>query len=438
MTLLPRTKQPPPMYGARGSTVPAKYIKHDQQDTNKAPTTLYTPSPTPEHCANCSMELATDHDMRRHLDQHEFCPAEDCSFVALASVMERHIEANHITGLYKTVRKVWTPEDISAWRAERCKRFPTATNVEKAKRAKEQRVKRGERLESSKPHFAKSGDRRRSGPLTNTNDRKTQTKRQRRTVKMAVGQIEQQKVRMEQEKRDTSLLEDAVYLNPTLVPIFPGTSRMTDYEHIEAKVKSKQNALSNMLGMYGTDSDDDDEPIDAENTVEVVDSPITVVNSIISIDTTKEQRQIKTMLVELTQECSAKTLVDTDSMNVSSSSDEGPEELPIERKVEAFSAPSAPQKLKSSTDKIERSSRPTTRHSSGREKPIYGLNYKRARETSKQNTMLSKLLASDIRHERNVLLQCVRYVCEQNFFDIGSSAISLTTETINISKDVNA
>jgi len=29
MTLLPRAKQPPPMYGARGSTVPAKYLAQE-------------------------------------------------------------------------------------------------------------------------------------------------------------------------------------------------------------------------------------------------------------------------------------------------------------------------------------------------------------------------------------------------------------------------
>lgn len=34
MTLLPRAKQPPPMYGARGSTVPAKYLNQHQQQVN--------------------------------------------------------------------------------------------------------------------------------------------------------------------------------------------------------------------------------------------------------------------------------------------------------------------------------------------------------------------------------------------------------------------
>ncbi|KAL1397336.1 hypothetical protein pipiens_020149, partial [Culex pipiens pipiens] len=33
--------------------------------------------------------------------------------------------------------------------------------------------------------------------------------------------------------------------------------------------------------------------------------------------------------------------------------------------------------------------------------------------------MLEKLLDKDIRHERNVLLQCVRFVVDNKFFGIG-------------------
>jgi len=84
---------------------------------------IYNSPPRPEYCANCGMELATEQDMKRHLEQHETCPADDCDFAALANVLERHIEAHHITGLYKSVKKVWTPEDIAAWRAERRKKL---------------------------------------------------------------------------------------------------------------------------------------------------------------------------------------------------------------------------------------------------------------------------------------------------------------------------
>lgn len=111
----------------------------------------------------------------------------------------------------------------------------------------------------------------------------------------------------------------------------------------------------------------------------------------------------------------------------STSSDEAPEEVPIERKTQ----PSAdPAPVGSTTEgKSKAADKPIQRTESQKgaikrpipKKRVLGLNYKQARQMTKQNTMLSKLLEPDIRHERNVLLQCVRYVCEQNFFGIGSS-----------------
>ncbi len=36
---------------------------------------------------------------------------------------------------------------------------------------------------------------------------------------------------------------------------------------------------------------------------------------------------------------------------------------------------------------------------------------------SKKPTLLQQLLADEIRHERNILLQCVRYIVDRNFFE---------------------
>jgi len=68
------------------------------------------------------MELANSQDMKLHLEQHEFCPADDCDFAALHNILERHIESNHITGTYVKVKKVWSEEELAAWRAERRKK----------------------------------------------------------------------------------------------------------------------------------------------------------------------------------------------------------------------------------------------------------------------------------------------------------------------------
>lgn len=51
------------------------------------------------------------------------------------------------------------------------------------------------------------------------------------------------------------------------------------------------------------------------------------------------------------------------------------------------------------------------------------------------NPFLEKLLQEDIRHERNVLLQCVNYVVRNNFFDPPPPiAVSNTTAEIVVAE----
>ncbi|XP_030571251.1 nuclear fragile X mental retardation-interacting protein 1 isoform X2 [Drosophila novamexicana] len=397
-------------------------------NSNEAQSVSSRAPPRTEYCANCSMELATAQDMRLHLEQHEQCPSEDCSFAAMTSILEQHIEANHITGLYKTVKKVWTPEDVAAWRAERCKRFPTAANVEIAKQAKEQRLKRGERLEASKTRFGKPEDRRRTRPQTNNRDHPKKTNKPRNKSNTQVARIEPQKPQTSPVTTEKHIAVGTIGLRSICSSTFRGTSKMTDYKHVKTKEKDKVNALSSMLGMYGTDSENEDETSDADNSDEIDFSPVSRVEPKTGVDTIVELGKDVQSIDMPALKCPAMPLVDIEtkppSENGSGSCDEAPEELPIERKTETDSAPSttkeqinpkATEKCKSNTVSNVKRPAPKKVHS--------GLNYKRARRVSHQNTMLSKLLAPDIRHERNVLLQCVRYVCEQNFFGIGKSGL---------------
>ncbi|XP_067626051.1 FMR1-interacting protein NUFIP1 [Eurosta solidaginis] len=104
------------------------------------------------------------------------------------------------------------------------------------------------------------------------------------------------------------------------------------------------------------------------------------------------------------------------------SDDEAPDEAPIARSSdiptptkrtqpiknnEASTSDLAPAVKRSKTDQLARCRQQKS-----------GLDYRKAR-LRKQNTLLEKLLEPEIRHERNVLLQCVRYVCENKFFGIG-------------------
>ncbi|BFF96677.1 nuclear fragile X mental retardation-interacting protein 1 [Drosophila madeirensis] len=417
MTLLPRAKQPPPMYGARGSTVPAKYLEQSTITSLPQAPPVYKSPPRPEHCHNCGMELANAQDMRRHLDQHEACPAEGCDFAALHNIVEHHIEANHITGVYQKVKKLWTPEDTAAWRAERRKKFPTAANVELAKRAQEQRLKRGESLEASKSRFGRREDRQRTRPNNSQEKRPRSSKRAKGKSQHVNKKNDEESIR----QNTDALEEDTSHISGTGVPMFRGTGQMVNYEHSKDNGQKNKNALCGLLGMYGSGSEDSEIESEENKQWQGQRSPqretecSTVKNEISRDDPLVPNTVVQMNSLETIEE-SPMSSEDLIKENYSSS-DDAPDEAPIQRVIESIAEPAIHQ-----TEFITPKPRPSPKPTAAKaQKRFSGLNYKRARKTTNPNTMLSKLLASDIRHERNVLLQCVRYVCKNQFFGIGAS-----------------
>lgn len=104
-------------------------------------------------CDTCDRSFSTPEQLKKHLEQHRVCGINGCQFVAHEKVVEKHIEMQHVTGLYYRMKKVDTPEDIAKWIAERKKRYPSKENIEKRQKEQEERLKRGERLTKSKNRF---------------------------------------------------------------------------------------------------------------------------------------------------------------------------------------------------------------------------------------------------------------------------------------------
>lgn len=197
-----------------------------------------------------------------------------------------------------------------------------------------------------------------------------------------------------------------------------------------------ENALSSLLGIYGSETDeetDNDQTENDEIPVTLKDetcetTPETLVEKIKEVNSIRDNVHITHTASTESKPGIEYIKEESEPDAAVSSSDEAPDEAPIERKteppaVETHDDQPVEVKFKAADNPITESQkvaakRPITK------KRILGLNFKRARQITKQNTMLSKLLEPDIRHERNMLLQCVRYVCEQNFFGIGSGAYS--------------
>lgn len=497
MSLLPREKQPPPMYGKQGATVPGRYLQQQCNDNQQKNQQVLPNPPEKQYCEPCEQEFYSIDDLKRHRAQHEKCPVVGCTFRGHPSIMDKHINALHASGLFEKFKKLSTPEEIAAWREERRKRYPTLANVLLKQKAQEQKQKRGERLDANKSRFGKTNDRKRAqpqernrnevkAPMSDNKVNNKNSKRKRKNKQKNNGRnFDQTQVDAKNNEKNLEEAKDEEcnYSERCGIKMFCGTSQLKDYEHVSDKKKAvKSKVLFDLVGMYGSDDEDETDEENAEDNEhqetekennklvnkdasidninsrndddykEYIDSKVeTVTRKLDNTDVIENEAKEKLITncfasKELTDEnigsldtkdCNLKEVATGQSRiapqeNVSSnidgnSSDEGPEETPIQRTSNVLTP--NPNTATTSVSNEE----PATKRTKLEEQPKnsvkqriatkrkYGLDYRRAR-LRKQNTMLEKLLETDIRHERNVLLQCVRYVCENNYFGIGQNS----------------
>ncbi|XP_016361135.1 TSC22 domain family protein 3-like isoform X4 [Sinocyclocheilus anshuiensis] len=88
-----------------------------------------------------------------HISQHVKCSVEDCRFTAHKKLVKIHWRNNHAPGAKRI--KLDTAEDISRWRDERRKNYPTLRNIEKKLKLMKVKEQRGDVLETAQ--FSSSG-----------------------------------------------------------------------------------------------------------------------------------------------------------------------------------------------------------------------------------------------------------------------------------------
>ncbi|XP_058826348.1 FMR1-interacting protein NUFIP1 [Topomyia yanbarensis] len=472
--LLPRDKQPPPMYGPRGSTVPPRFMTHHQPQKHYRRGTdrgsyQYRFLKDPRHghqnqyfdkdiipelleldwtlwCEGCDANCKTDDEYRRHFEEHRNCDVPGCQYVGHPKAMKRHWRLAHDEEKRLEKAQMQTkqsPEEIASWCEERRKRFPTKENVKMRQKAQEERFKRGERIEENKSRF----------PDRNQPDREHPPFHMRRGWgRFGPGnRRSRNKNKTVPEKIQDSNDEDG--LNRVG---FKGTSKMKDY-------KPKPVTALSLLGVYGSDSEDesgedseseeDESPVMPEQSVKLVEERAMPHNPESMHISDEEVVDRKDSLSEGEIESSDSEhdegketpTNNPESIHITDNEDEQKNSL-SEGELESSSSEHEEEKAESNDQQAVVESKPNKpeqvgskrRHRSRRrrraaspeqlsdgptdpkviriEQPI--LDYRKLRRT-RENTLLEKLLEPDIRHERNVLLQCVRFVVANNFFGIG-------------------
>ncbi|XP_050457229.1 FMR1-interacting protein NUFIP1 isoform X1 [Cataglyphis hispanica] len=343
------------------------------------------------YCEVCDRDFPSKDTLSEHKSTHRVCGIDGCTFSAHPMLVEKHISMQHRTGLYQRMKDLSIPENLEKWLMERKKRYPTEANINLRKAEELEKLQRGEIIKQN------------SNVHTRTNKTVNVRQKKRRPRKRYGCE------------NNNYVHTDELYrgLHP-----FPGTSVLQEGNKVCIEKEGNKVCIDEEVGLH------EETDLYAEITGNISDE-----DDILQTSTTLEATNLPAI--------SSPILPILVANYESESDDEAPEEVPVKRmKIEELQQDKITKntideeisdiqkcendKLKS--DKLNNESQKTVVKYQNEQKHemnrilIDNKNNKLLRRY--HNKLLEKLLSHSIQHERNLICQCIKYIIDNNFFDL--------------------
>lgn len=343
------------------------------------------------YCDVCDRGFKTEEKYQEHVSDHEKCSVEGCTYMAAPKLVQLHYRLQHSTGLAKKIWILESKEDIEKWRNERKRNYPTAENIEKKKKIKEERKSRGEVLETKEfGKFRKRQPGRQRHNINNDTDNNNDTDGK-------------QKGKRNRRKRKNNR---------------GGKNRNDDHEKSPAKkIKTDEetrNTQNNCNSVKETGNKD-------QTKIEDKDSSVDPLSYVLADDNSDEEpTEIKNATTPLdSSESSSSDAALTGGLGSIQMMYGSDSESENETKPATEGRKDATSKTSESISPDKKVTKAQPFKSKLKTKKKTDLFYRRRRMT-----LLEKLLANEIRQERNQILQCVHYIVKNKFFGVGNEKVT--------------